>query len=192
MFNHPFLIFNLMIIQLCGLSGAGKSTLTIAVKKLLEADGYNTEIIDGDEYRGALCRDLGFSMEDRHENIRRLAFVANKLSSHGIIVMISAINPYSEIRREVKQTYKNVKTVFVDCGVDVLLQRDTKGLYARALLPEGHPEKITNLTGINDRFDIPKKPDLLINTCTQSVKECSVQLYDFVTSHWEKTASHYD
>ena len=181
-----------MIIQLCGLSGAGKSTITNAVKSRLQANGYQTEVIDGDAYRMALCKDLGFSMEDRHENIRRLAFVAGRLSSHGIIVLISAINPYEEIRLEVAKTYKNVKTVFVDCNVDVLLRRDTKGLYARALLPDWHPEKISNLTGINDRFDAPQKPDLHINTGTSSVKECTDKLFDFVTSNWDTISSQYD
>ncbi|MCR8559770.1 adenylyl-sulfate kinase [Mucilaginibacter sp. BJC16-A38] len=181
-----------MIIQLCGLSGAGKSTITNAVKNRLQANGYQTEIIDGDEYRMALCKDLGFSMEDRHENIRRLAFIADRLSSHGIIVLISAINPYEEIRLEVAKTYKNVRTVFVDCSIDMLLKRDTKGLYARALLPDGHPEKISNLTGINDRFDIPQNPDLHINTCTCSIKECTDKLFDYVASNWDTISSQYD
>ena len=181
-----------MIVQLCGLSGAGKSTITNAVKSRLQANGYQTEVIDGDVYRMALCKDLGFSMKDRHENIRRLAFVAGRLSSHGIIVLISAINPYEEIRAEVASTYKNVKTVFVDCNVEVLLKRDTKGLYGRALLPDGHPEKISNLTGINDRFDAPEKPDLHINTSTSSVKECTDKLFDFVTSNWDTISSQYD
>lgn len=181
-----------MIVQLCGLSGAGKSTITSAVKNRLQANGYQTEIIDGDEYRMALCRDLGFSMEDRHENIRRLAFVADRLSAHGIIVLISAINPYEEIRLEVANTYKNVKTVFIDCAIDVLLQRDTKGLYAKALLPDGHPEKISNLTGINDRFDIPASPDLHINTSACSVKQCADKLFDYVTFCWGTISSEYD
>ncbi|WP_428330155.1 adenylyl-sulfate kinase [Mucilaginibacter sp.] len=181
-----------MIVQLCGLSGAGKSTITSAVKIKLQSNGYPIEVIDGDEYRTALCRDLGFSMADRHENIRRLAFVAGRLSAHGIIVLISAINPYHEIRQEVANTYPNVKTVFVDCCTDVLIQRDTKGLYARALLPDGHPERLNNLTGINDCFDVPPSPDLYINTCTHSTRECTDSLYHFVTTHWDLIASKYD
>ncbi len=104
-----------MIIQLCGLSGSGKSTLAGLVKEKLTLKQVATEIIDGDAYRKALCSDLGFSREDRYENIRRLGFVADNLSVHGIVVIIAAINPYEEIRREMKDRYRNVFTVFVDC-----------------------------------------------------------------------------
>src|ERR1700712_1053356 len=147
-----------MIVQLCGLSGAGKSTLSELVKTKLEACGIATEIIDGDDYRTMLCRDLGFSKSDRCENIRRLGFVASKLSKHGIVAIISAINPYNEIRAELASSYKDVQTVFVDCPVASLIKRDTKGLYAKAMLPENHPDKISNLTGVNDPFDIPTNP----------------------------------
>lgn len=153
-----------MIIQFCGLSGAGKSTLAARVKEQLVTNGYRVEIIDGDEYRKVICRDLGFSKADREENIRRLAFIAHKFSSQGIIVLISAINPYEHIRQEVAGKYDNVKTVFVDCDLDVLIARDTKGLYKKAMLPEGHPDKLDNLTGVGDTFERPQNPDLVINT----------------------------
>ncbi|MBE7172194.1 MAG: adenylyl-sulfate kinase [Williamsia sp.] len=165
-----------MIVQLCGLSGAGKTTLTTCTKEVLKSQGVKTEIIDGDEYRSRFCRDLGFSREDRFENIRRLAFIASKFSSHGIVAIISAINPYQELRDELKNTYRNVQTIFIECPLDVLIKRDTKGLYKRALLPDGHPEKITNLTGVNDPFDVPKRPDLTINTSLYTLEE-SVQLF---------------
>jgi adenylylsulfate kinase len=181
-----------MIVQLCGLSGAGKSTISRIVKNKLIKDGYLAEMIDGDEYRRVLCRDLGFSKEDRNENIRRLAFVANKLSSNGIIVLISAINPYQEIRNEVAQCYKNVKTVFIDCSIENLIKRDTKGLYARALLPDDHPDKVFNLTGVNDNFDIPLNPDLYINTGILSIKESTCKLYDFVVNNRSLISTRYD
>ena len=104
-----------MIIQLCGLSGSGKSTLPGLVKEELTWKQVATVIMDGDAYRKALCSDLGYSREDRYESIRRLGFVANKLSVHGIVVIIAAINLYEEIRREMKDRYRNVFTVFVDC-----------------------------------------------------------------------------
>ena len=181
-----------MIIQLCGLSGVGKSTISRIVKNKLIKDGYLAEIIDGDEYRRVLCKDLGFSKEDRNENIRRLAFVADKLSANGIIVLISAINPYQEIRNEVAQCYSNVKTVFIDCSIENLLKRDTKGLYARALLADDHPDKIFNLTGVNDNFDIPPNPDLYINSGILSIKESTGKLYDFVVSNRNLISSRYD
>jgi len=172
-----------MIIQLCGLSGSGKSTLSGMVRKKLEDYDIPAEIIDGDDYRRALCRDLGFSKADRCENIRRLGFVASKLSAHGIIAIISAINPYNEIRAELCSSYKNVQTVFIDCPVTSLIKRDTKGLYAKALLPADHPDKINNLTGINDPFDIPANPDLYINTGKKRKDACAEELFSFILQH---------
>ena len=174
------------------MSGAGKTTLTYNVKSRLIREGHHVEVIDGDEYRKMLCTDLGFSKKDRCENIRRLAFVASKLSAHGIITIISAINPYEEVRAEVAKLYQHVKTVFIDCEVDELIHRDTKGLYARALLPEGHPEKLGNLTGINDAFDRPAKPDLYINSGEQAVRESTEVLYNFIVNNWNRMSSHYD
>ncbi|MDF2433188.1 MAG: adenylylsulfate kinase [Mucilaginibacter sp.] len=181
-----------MIIQLCGLSGAGKSTITNLVSNRLIKNGYHTEVIDGDEYRKNLCKDLGFSKEDRYENIRRLTFVASKLSARGIIVIISAINPYEEIRNEVAASYKNVKTVFIDCSLNKLIKRDTKGLYTKALLPDGHPEKVMNLTGVNDEFDRPVYPDLYINSGDTTIEKCTDKLYDFILANWNLVSSNYD
>ena len=134
-----------MIIQLCGLSGAGKTTIATQVKSKAAAYGIAVEIIDGDAYRKALCKDLGFSKEDRCENIRRLGFVASKLSVHGVVCIISAINPYEAVRRELACTYKQVRTVFVDCDLETLVQRDTKGL-ERALQDAGLKTDSGNLS----------------------------------------------
>ncbi len=169
-----------MIIQLCGLSGAGKSTLAGLVKEKLQSIGVAVEIIDGDDYRTHLCRDLGFSKKDRCENIRRLGFVASKLSAHGVVSIISAINPYNEIRSELASSYKDVQIIFVDCPVPVLIKRDTKGLYKRALLQEGHPERISNLTGVNDPFDRPTNPDLHLCTSFKRKETCARELFSFI------------
>lgn len=169
-----------MIIQFCGLSGAGKSTLAKVSALKLQKKGYAIEILDGDEYRDSLCSDLGFSKKDRCENIRRLAFVANKLSGHGIISIICAINPYDEIRKEISTLYKKVFLVYVDCSLDTVLKRDTKGLYTKAFLPDGHPDKITNLTGVNDSFEAPLKPDVYVNTDKNNVEECSTKITRFI------------
>ncbi|MBS1533410.1 MAG: adenylyl-sulfate kinase [Bacteroidetes bacterium] len=169
-----------MILLFCGLSGAGKSTLAEKVRHKLASEDIFIEIIDADEYRQRLFKDLGFSMEDRFENIRRLGFIANKFSSHNIITIISAINPYDSIRQELVRTYRNVKVVHVDCAIDVLIARDTKGLYKRALLPEGHPDKLGNLTGINDPFETPSSPDLYINTDNNGIKECVNEIRSFI------------
>jgi adenylylsulfate kinase len=178
-----------MIIQLCGLSGAGKSTLSGMVKKRLQEYGIPAEIIDGDDYRKMLCRDLSFSKADRCENIRRLGFVASKLAEHGIVAIICAINPYNEIRAELAGSYKDVLTVFVDCPVTALIKRDTKGLYEKALLPDDHPDKIFNLTGINDPFDIPTNPDLYINTGRKRKDTCAGELFSFIIQRQSSTIS---
>lgn len=169
-----------MIIQLCGLSGAGKTTIAKNVQRKAAAYGTPIEIIDGDNYRELLCRDLGFSKEDRCENIRRLGFVASRLSNHGVVSIISAINPYEAIRRELSASYAHVKTVYIDCAVDELIARDTKGLYKRALLPEGHPDRLSNLTGINDPFEIPCSPDLHLHTDEQSITVCTNLFLQFI------------
>jgi adenylylsulfate kinase len=183
-----------MIILLCGLSGAGKTTLAQAVKqKLAEADVF-IELIDADEYRQRLFKDLLYSKEDRNENIRRLGVIANKFSSHNIITVISAINPYDEIRMELANSYKNVKIVHVDCPLQVLVKRDTKGLYKRALLPAGDPQKINNLTGVNDPFEKPTNPDLYINTYRLTIDESTNELYSFIMENrypLKKSANHY-
>lgn len=171
-----------MIIQFCGMSGSGKTTLANNVKVLLQERGVNVEIIDGDEYRKALCSDLGFSKTDRNRNIRRLAFVANKLSHYQIVSIICAINPYEDIRQEIKETYKNVKTVFIDCNIDELTRRDTKGLYLKASLPDGHPDKINNLTGVNDPFEVPLNADLIIHSDVESVAESTQKLMNFIAA----------
>jgi adenylylsulfate kinase len=169
----------MLIIQLTGLSGSGKTTLSDYVKQKLEDQYLRVEIIDGDKYRKTLCSDLGFSKEDRHENIRRLARAAYSFTGSSDVVIIAAINPFEQIRNELKLNY-GIKTVWINCGVDVLIKRDTKGLYRRALLPDDHPEKLNNLTGINDGYDLPLDHDLVINTHTETEEQSGNLLYSFI------------
>ena len=175
-----------MILQFCGLSGAGKTTLARAVEVDLKSKGIEVEILDGDEYRLTLCRDLGFSKNERMENVRRMAFVANQLSKHGIVSVICAINPYAEMRNEIAATYTDVKTVFVDCAVQTLAMRDTKGLYRKALLPDDHPEKIKNLTGVNDPFEPPQNPHVYINSGTETVETATKKIIAFIMANVNK------
>jgi len=169
-----------MILLFCGLSGAGKTTLAGRVKNKLAEAEIPVEIIDADEYRQRLFKDLSYSREDRYENIRRLGFIADKFSSHHIITIVSAINPYEEIRKELAETYTNVKIVHLDCNINVLIKRDTKGLYKKAMLPDEHPDKISNLTGVNDPFETPACPDLYINTSESTVRQSTNEIYSFI------------
>lgn len=170
----------MIFIQLTGLSGAGKSTIANGTKELLVKHKYRTEVIDADVYRKMLCPDLGFSREDRNENIRRLGFVANLLSANQVIAILAAINPYEAVRQYLSAYGSHVKTVWIDCDINTLIKRDTKLLYAKAMLSDGHPEKIYNLTGINDPFEPPVDPDLIIHTDKEQVNESVKKLFDFI------------
>jgi len=170
----------MMLIQLFGLSGVGKTTLATAVREELLKKDFRVEIIDGDEYRKVICKDLGFSREDRMENIRRLGFIGSVLARNGVVAILSAINPYDAVREELKRNYKNVYSIWLYCPVDELIKRDTKGLYRRALLPEDHPEKLRNLTGINDTFEEPGHPDLVINTSELTIGEARDRILKFI------------
>ena len=169
-----------IFIQMTGLSGSGKSTIAKALQLRLQKKGYRVEVIDGDEYREGLCSDLGFSKEDRNTNIRRLGFVGKVLARNNVVTIMSAINPYEEIRAELRKMSDNVKTVFVDCDIETLKKRDTKGLYRRALLPDGHPEKIEKFTGISDPFDAPFVCDLKIDTASESEEQSVSKLEQFI------------
>lgn len=177
-----------MVIQFCGLSGVGKTTLATQTKMQLNLKGIAVEIIDGDVYRSKLCKDLGFSKADRQENIRRLGFIASRFSDQGIVAIMSVINPYEETRLELVNSYPDVKTVHLDCPVETLYKRDTKGLYKRTLLPEGDPQKLHNLTGVNDQFEIPLSPDLYLNTGSGTVDECTESLCDFILTQLSMSA----
>jgi adenylylsulfate kinase len=166
------------------MSGAGKTTLAEQVKIKLTRLHIPVEIIDADEYRKYIIKDLGFSKEDRCENIRRLGFIAHKFSAHNLITIICAINPYEEIRAEIKKKYPFVKTVFINCEIPELIKRDTKGLYKKALLPQTHHDKIHNLTGINDPFEVPQNPDLIINTDKENIENSSQKIVDFITANY--------
>jgi adenylylsulfate kinase len=167
-------------IQMTGLSGSGKTTLAQETAKRLRKKGYLVEVIDGDEYRENLCKDLGFSKEDRNNNIRRLSFVSKVLARNNVISIIAAINPYEEIRVENQQKDSNIKTVYVKCDIDTVKKRDVKGLYVKALLPDGHPDKIYNFTGISDPFEDPGTPDLIINTAEQTLPQCVIMMENFI------------
>ena len=169
-----------MIIQFCGLSGSGKTTLAKQTKEYFDRKKVNIEIIDGDEYRKYLCADLGFTKEDRNTNIRRLAFIAGKLAEYDVIPIICAINPYEAIRKEVISNYKQVKTVYIKCSLEELIRRDTKGMYQKALLPNGNLNKINNLSGVNDPFEEPENPDLIIETDKLTVQESTQKLIQFI------------
>ena len=181
----------MIFLQFTGLSGSGKSTIAAGVKEQMEALGYRLEVIDADIYRPILCRDLGYSKNDRKENIRRLGFVGKLLARNGIISIMAAINPYDEVRLELADNSVPVKTVWINCSLETLIERDTKGLYEKAFLPDEDPRKLKNLTGVNDPFEIPSFPDLVVQTDRETINQSVKSVVDFLIREIKKSDGMY-
>lgn len=166
-----------MVIWFTGLSGAGKTTLAQGLEKNLHNRGYLTQVLDGDNIRTGINSNLGFSEEDRLENIRRIAEVSKLLMNSGIITLNSFISPTIEIRDLARKIIgkENFIEVFVDAPLAVCERRDIKGLYKKAR--EG---KIKNFTGIDAPFEAPRNPDLVVKTEDLSVEESHRLVLDFV------------
>ncbi|WP_291285558.1 adenylyl-sulfate kinase [Flavobacterium sp.] len=171
--------FSMILIQFTGLSGSGKTTLAENVRQLLVEKNYKVEIIDGDVYRKTICKDLGFSKEDRCENVRRLFNVGRNFVVSDTIVLMSVINPYENLRNELRN-HQFVRTVYLDCSINNLIKRDPKGLYKKALLPDSDRDKINNFTGISDVFEVPVNADLVLKTDFETVSFSTHKLYDFI------------
>jgi adenylylsulfate kinase len=150
-----------------GLPSAGKTTIARALEKRLLDEGRRVELLDGDVVRTHLTRDLGYSRDDRDENIRRIGFVAYLLSRNGVIVLCSVVSPYRAVREELRELHAGrFFEVYVSTPVDVCSERDVKGLYAKQKSGE-----MTGLTGIDDPYEIPENPDLVVPTHTQTLEE---------------------
>jgi adenylyl-sulfate kinase len=155
-----------------GLSGSGKSTLSEIIQSRLRERGRNVEILDGDVVRTHLSKGLGFSREDRDTNIKRIAFVCSLLTRNGVICISAAIAPYREAREWARQEIGNFVEVYVKCPIEVCRQRDVKGLYK--LVDEG---KIKGFTGVDDPYEEPENPDLVIETNKESVEESVKRIF---------------
>src|SRR5216683_959038 len=155
-----------------GLPSAGKSTLAQAVEQRLRARGRSVEVLDGDVVRTHLSKGLGFSRADRDTNIKRIAFVCALLTRNGVISIAAAISPYRETRAWARQEIGNFVEVYVKCPVDVCRERDVKGLYK--LADEG---KLKNFTGVDDPYEEPEYPELVIETDKETVEESVVRIF---------------
>ncbi|MGB3240291.1 MAG: adenylyl-sulfate kinase [Geitlerinemataceae cyanobacterium] len=149
-----------------GLSGAGKTTISHALADKLKAQGCKLEILDGDIVRENLTKGLGFSKEDRNTNVRRIGFVAHLLTRNGVIVFVSAISPYREIREEVKALVGDFVEVFVNAPLNVCEDRDVKGLYKKARSGE-----IPEFTGVSDPYEAPENPTVECRTDLETLEE---------------------
>jgi adenylylsulfate kinase len=157
-------------VWLTGLSGAGKTTVAQAIVNELKTAEVDIELLDGDEVRTNLSKGLGFSKEDRDINIRRIGYVSRLLSRNGVGVIASAISPYREVRDEVRQSITSDGSefieVYVQCPIEVLVERDVKGLYKKALAGE-----IREFTGVSDPYEEPLNPEVIVKTDRESIEE---------------------
>ena len=165
-----------IVIWMVGLSGSGKSTLAKSFEKYLHENGKLTQILDGDNLRTGLNADLGFTEEDREENIRRVAEVARLFANCGVITICSFISPTESIRAMSRRIIGDdiYHEVFVECPIGVCETRDVKGLYAKARKGE-----IKNFTGIDAPFENPAAPSLTINTELKNLEDCLQEMIDF-------------
>jgi len=151
---------------LTGLSGAGKSTLSGIIEERLRAGGARVELLDGDVVRQNLSKGLGFSKADRDENIRRIGFVCELLSRNGVIAIVAAISPYRAVRDEIRLRIPNFVEVHVHCPLEVLAERDVKGLYRKALAGE-----LDHFTGVSDPYEAPLDPEVAVDSSREPPAE---------------------
>jgi len=154
-----------------GLSGAGKTTLARLVETELSTRGHRVEVLDGDIIRTNLSKGLGFSKEDRDTNIRRIGFVCNLLTRNDVVAIAAAISPYREVRDELRRDIGVFVEVYVSCPIDVLAERDVKGLYKKALAGE-----IKNFTGVDDPYESPLAAEVIVETDTESPEESAARI----------------
>jgi bifunctional enzyme CysN/CysC len=169
------------VLWFTGLSGSGKSTVANIVEKRLHAMGKHTYLLDGDNVRHGLNRDLGFTEEDRVENIRRVAEVAKLMVDAGLIVLTAFISPFRSERRMARQLFAEGEfiEVFMDTPLEVAEQRDPKGLYKKARRGE-----LVNFTGIDSPYEPPEAPEFMVNTADMSAEEAADKLLEAMTNGW--------
>ena len=156
-----------------GFSGAGKSTIAEALTKKLQSQDYGLEVLDGDEIRENLTKDLGFSKEDRDTNIRRIGFVAKLLTRNGVIVLVPVISPYRAIRDEIRENISDFIEVFVNVPISVCEERDVKGLYKKV-----RAGQIKQFTGIDDPYEPPLNPEVECRTDLEELAESVAKIMD--------------
>lgn len=165
------------VLWMTGLSGAGKTTIALELFRQLENRNLRLERLDGDVVRESLTKDLGFTAEDRRTNIERITFVAKLLSRNEVGCICSFISPYQSVRDYVRDNTTNFLEVYVNAPLDVVIERDVKGLYKKAIAGE-----IPNFTGISDPFEAPENPDIEVHTDQQTVAESAA----FIIEELEK------
>tara|TARA_Y100001933_G_C19010039_1_gene568389 strand:+ start:5600 stop:6232 length:633 start_codon:yes stop_codon:yes gene_type:complete len=169
-----------IVLWFTGLSGSGKSTLANALNEFLHSQGISTYILDGDNVRHGLCKDLGFSDKDREENIRRIGEVANLFLDAGIVTITSFVSPFSADREKVRKIIgaEDFIEIYCSANLEVCERRDTKGLYQKARLGE-----IKDFTGISSPYEIPSNPNIVVETGSLDLSNSVNQIVDYLNNH---------
>ena len=166
-----------MVIWFTGLSGSGKSTLANALNEALHSKKISTYLLDGDNIRHGLCKDLGFSDKDREENIRRIGEVANLFMNAGIVTITAFVSPFKSDREKVRKIIgKDFIEIFCAANLDICEKRDTKGLYKKARLGE-----IKDFTGISSPYEMPNDPEIIVETGSLEVDSSVRQIMKYLS-----------
>ena len=161
------------VVWMTGFSGSGKTTIARWLEEHYKSTGKRVEVLDGDEIRDNLSPGLGFSQEDRTAHNKRVIYLAKILSRNGVVVLVSLISPYQQVRNQAREQLPKFMEVHVDCPLDVCMKRDVKGLYAKAKAGE-----IKKMTGLSDTYEAPKNPELVIATHTETVAESAQRILE--------------
>lgn len=166
------------VVWLTGLPASGKTTIARELERALRERGLKVEVMDGDEVRQGLSRDLGFSKEDREKHAMRVAYVSKLLARNGVAVIVALISPYRSFREGVRREIENFVEVYVRCPVEECSRRDPKGLYARALAGE-----IPDFTGVNDPYEEPENPEVVLDTLQENTQESVGKLLSWLSEN---------
>lgn len=166
------------VVWLTGLPASGKTTIARGLERELRARGLRVEVMDGDEVRQGLSRDLGFSKEDREKHAMRVAYVSKLLARNGVAVIVALISPYRSFRETIRKEIEHFIEVFVKCPVEECARRDPKGLYAKALAGE-----IREFTGVDDPYEEPDNPELVLDTVAETTEESVAKVLAWLGEH---------
>ena len=169
-----------VVVWLTGLPCSGKTTLAKEIEDYLNKKKLPVQVLDGDIVRKTICKDLGFSREDRNKNVERVSYIAQMLSDNGINVISAFVSPYKEMRDFARKICDNFIEVYVKCDVGECKTRDVKGMYKKAQKGE-----IKDFTGVQDPFEIPKNPEIIIDTKINSIDDSVQKILNFLKENYD-------